>query len=263
MRRVRAPAALALALTACAAGAAFGAPADCRYQPPAVAYAAAPRDDPAFAERHARFAERARAGGVGLLFLGDSLTAGWSRAEPLWRERFGALRPARFGSSGDRVGHLAWRVLDGELDGLDPQAVVLLVGTNDLPTRTPLALAAAIAGVAELVRCKLPRSGVLVLGLLPRADAVLRSGRVVPESRFAADVAAVNRELARRVEVEPRLRFADVGARFLRDGRADRALLFDGLHLSAEGYRVLADALQPELRALGVAAGAAADGKDR
>ena len=175
-------------------------PPSCRFAaPPGTSFEPAPRSDALFLRRHAENLERAHQGGIGLLFLGDSLTQGFQRAPEVWSTRFAALAPANFGISGDRIQHLAWRAGEGgELDAIAPRRVVLLIGTNNLPTREPAALAAGIHATAALVRCKLPQARVLLLGLLPRADTTLGNGRVIPQARFAADIAAVNAELARR-----------------------------------------------------------------
>jgi lysophospholipase L1-like esterase len=225
---------------------------DCAYEPPARSgLDALARHDEAARQRHAQNLERARQGGVGLLFVGDSITQGWTvRAAPLWRERFGAHQPANFGISGDRVEHLAWRLQHGELDGLQPRAVVLLIGANNVPTGRPDRLAAAIRSAAQLVQCKLPRARVLLVGVLPRGERTSGDGQVVSEARYAENIGDVNRELARADDGE-RLRFVDAGARFRgADGKVDRALMPDGLHLSADGYRALADAIEPVLRTM-------------
>jgi lysophospholipase L1-like esterase len=236
----------------------------CTYAPPARSgLDALPRQDEPARDRHAQNLARTRQGGVGLLFVGDSITQGWTvRAASLWRERFGVHQPANFGISGDRVEHLAWRLQHGELDGLQPRAVVLLIGANNVPTGRPDRLAAAIRSTAQLVRCKLPQAQVLIVGVLPRGERTTGDGQVVSEARYAENIGEMNRELA-LADNDEQLHFVDAGARFRgADGKVDRALMPDGLHLSAEGYRVLADAIEPALRTLLHRPAAAARGRE-
>ena len=75
---------------------------------------------------------------IGLLLLGDSITQNYEKAktpdenfQPTW-QRFYAPRAAlNAGFSGDRTEHVLWRLDHGEIDGIRPRAVVLLIGTNN------------------------------------------------------------------------------------------------------------------------------------
>jgi beta-glucosidase len=82
------------------------------------------------------------------------------------------------------------------------------------------------AVVAELRRQK-PDMKVLLLGIFPRASG-------------SDAVRETNEHLAKLADGE-RVVFRDIGARF--PGR----VMPDGLHLNAEGYRIWADAIRPDL----------------
>ena len=60
----------------------------------------------AFIKKHESFLARAKAGPIDLLFLGDSITDGWSKAPHIWERYYGAHRPANFG-----IGDLGPRTL--------------------------------------------------------------------------------------------------------------------------------------------------------
>src|SRR5262245_38655439 len=125
--------------------------------------------------RHQEFVKEAKKGGIDVLFLGDSITDYWSRTGlPVWEERFAPLKAANFGVSGDRTQHLLWRLKNGELEGLKPKAVVVLIGTNNVgQVNGPEPPASAIVGVQAVVaeiRQRLPQSRILLLAVFPRGE---------------------------------------------------------------------------------------------
>src|SRR5215207_11656977 len=101
---------------------------------PNTAIAPEPRD-PNWVKRHEGFVEIAKQGNVDVLFLGDSITDAWRRDPPggekVWDTHFAPLHAANFGISGDRTQHVLWRMENGELDGIKPKAIVLMIGTNN------------------------------------------------------------------------------------------------------------------------------------
>lgn len=95
--------------------------------------------DAGWVKRHEGFVEIAKKGGVDVLFLGDSITDFWRREQTdrqvggkkIWDREFSGLRTANFGISGDRTQHVLWRLQNGELEGIKPKVVVLMIGTNN------------------------------------------------------------------------------------------------------------------------------------
>ena len=69
-----------------------------------------------------------------LIFDGDSITAFWKTPNgyPTWRTHFEMLGAFDFGIAGDRTENLLWRLSQGQVDGLNPKLIVLLIGTNNL-----------------------------------------------------------------------------------------------------------------------------------
>ncbi|MGZ8867058.1 MAG: GDSL-type esterase/lipase family protein, partial [Thermoanaerobaculia bacterium] len=160
-----------------------------------------------FLRAHYAFLERARDPGIGVVFLGDSITNGWSWGEhmQLWDRYFGKYDPANFGIGGDRTEHVLWRIENGELDRVRPKVVVLLIGTNNIGDPAD-EIRRGVVRVAERVREKLPDSKLLVMGIFPRgADA---------NDPKRAKIREVNRGLAKLDDGE-RVRFLDIGERFL------------------------------------------------
>ena len=69
-----------------------------------------------------------------ILFLGDSITDGWhwdTGGKNLWAKHFAPRHAANFGIGYDRIQNVLWRIENGELDGISPEIVILLIGTNN------------------------------------------------------------------------------------------------------------------------------------
>lgn len=218
---------------------------------PAVvdASAAIPKaNNAAFFEKHEAFLARGKAGPVGLLFLGDSITEGWKGRAEIWEKYFGAYQPANFGIGGDQTQHVIWRIENGELDGIDPKVVVLMIGTNNTGAHTAPQIAAANKKIVSLIRTKLPNTKILLLAVFPRGPRTNREGVLVDDGVTRMGIIReVNAELA-RLDDGKNVRFLDIGAKFLgADGTIPKDIMPDQLHLSAQGYQIWADAMQPLL----------------
>ena len=211
-----------------------------------------PRTDPAhWLARHESFVQRAQQGEVDILFLGDSITEGWRECGlNVWKKHYESRRAAAFGIDGDRTQHVLWRLDHGELDGINPRVVVLLIGTNNTgrektdTNKIRNTVSEAIEGVQAIVRKlreKLPDSRILLLALFPRGT---------PNDPQRAQIAAINAALA-TLDDGKMVKFLDIGRKFLEaDGTLSEELVPDLLHLSERGYRAWAEAMEPTLNEL-------------
>src|SRR5215472_10726125 len=123
--------------------------------------------------RHEGFVKQAKAGGIDLLFMGDSITDYWRRPGPtggsnVWAKLYGPRHAANFGIGGDRTQHVLWRIENGELDGLDPKVIVLMVGTNNSGTDSPDQISEGVEKIVAEMRDKCPKSRILLLAVFPR-----------------------------------------------------------------------------------------------
>jgi lysophospholipase L1-like esterase len=208
--------------------------------------------NPEFYEKHARHLRRARSGPVGLLFLGDSITEQWDTVADFWQERYGAHQPANFGIGGDQTHHVIWRIEHGELANVSPKVVVLMIGTNNSAMHSGAEIAAADTKIVRLIREKLPNAKVLLLAIFPRDARPAQDGSISEAARAdavkrRAAIRVANAELA-KLDDGANVRFLDLGPKFLAaDGSIPRDIMPDQLHLSAAGYRIWADAMQPLL----------------
>lgn len=202
---------------------------------------------PRFMELHESFLARGQAGPIGVLFLGDSITYGWRNAPHIWEHYFGKYQPANFGIGGDRTQHVIWRIENGELDGIAPKVVVLMLGTNNTGTNTADEIIAGNRKIVDLIQEKLPETKILLLGIFPRGPRWARNGNPDPWEEKMAIIRDVNAELARWDDGR-RIRYLNITRAFLgNDGSIPNIIMPDQLHPNAAGYQLWAEAMQPLL----------------
>ena len=117
--------------------------------------------------------------------------------------------------------------------------MILLIGTNDLahdgPPRSPELAAEGIRANLLFLRQQLPRTPILLLGLLPRAAS--------PDSELRRKVGAVNRLISGCADGRS-IFYADIGGALLdAQGRLTAEVSPDRLHFSDIGYARLAPLL--------------------
>ncbi len=195
-----------------------------------------PREGP-WMEMHKNFLVQAKKGRVDLLFLGDSITQGWNE-NTVWQRFYGPRHAANFGIGGDRTQHVLWRIQHGELDGIEPKVTVLMIGTNNVSDNNPDEIALGIKTIVAELRCRLPKTKVLLLGVFPRSqmpDAVRERIKMVNEKIAGLDDGS-------------HIRYLDITKAFLNaDGTISADIMPDYLHLSVKGYRIWAEAMEPTL----------------
>lgn len=215
---------------------------------PVDASAAIPKTGNArFFELHEKFLARTKAGSIGVLFLGDSITEGWGRAPHIWEHYYGKYQPANFGIGGDQTQHVVWRIENGELDGINPKVVVFMLGTNNTGSHTAEQIAAADRKIIGMIRTRLPETKVLVLAVFPRGPRKNRDGTPDGWEKRMEIIQAVNADLA-KLDDGKMVRFLDINARFLgNDGTIPNVIMPDQLHPNAAGYQLWAEAMDPLL----------------
>ncbi len=208
---------------------------------------------------HQRLVEQAKAGGIDVLFVGDSITDFWigvssgrATGKEVWDKYFAPLNAADFGYNADRTQHVLWRLQNGEGQGFSPKAIVLMIGTNNLGVarrgvaNSPLrnSIPEAVEGVTAVVkelRKDFPGAKILLLGIFPRDDDQLAKQQIP----------LANKELA-KLDDQQHVFFLDITQNFLGpDGNLNPdAFGADKLHPTAKGYQIWADAIQEPLAKL-------------
>lgn len=200
---------------------------------------------PGFAAAHEKFVAQAKEGKARLVFLGDSITAGWGRQEPIWTEAFGKYDPVNFGIGGDRTQHVLWRIENGELEGIKPQAVVLMIGTNNAGADSAEDIARGITAIVDTIKAKQPQAKILLLAVFPRGEKPDGKPGIAHEK-----LKQVNASIA-KLDDGKIVHYLDIGGEFpLVDGKLSAETMPDFLHLSPAGYQIWADAIEDKLAEL-------------
>lgn len=210
---------------------------------------------------HQAFVLRASQGSAPVVFFGDSITYLMRRGtEPAfnhqtfgarwWDEYIAPMGAVNFGIAGEMTQGLIFRLQSGELaPPLAPQAVVILIGTNNVPgnLHRPTEIAEAIKSITRLVRVRAPGAKILLLDILPRG-ADDDPGAAQDRSK----IAEVNQQL-RPLSDEQTVYHLDLGPAFTHPSGAIRGELFanDGsinLHPNEIGYEIILRSVRDRLR---------------
>jgi beta-glucosidase len=186
---------------------------------------------------------QANPGPVDVLLVGDSITIQWGAS---WAKQFPDRKAVNIGIGGDKTQNVLWRLDHGGVDGLQPKAIVLMIGNNNMFFTPETGVAAAAKGVetcARNLREKFPDAELIVAKILPCH---------APKSRFYEDILLTNAEIEKlNLGADQKIRVLDLTADFLNpDGTIKKALYTpDNIHLSPEGYAAYAARLKPLLEA--------------
>jgi beta-glucosidase len=132
------------------------------------------RDEDWWQLRHQQKLDECQAmqGPLDIIFLGDSITHAWEvEGEPAWQQYYGGQKAINLGYAGDRTEHLLWRIQNGEVDGLSPKLLVLLIGTNNAGHRldTPEEIAVGVLIILKELRARLPNTKIILMAIFPRS----------------------------------------------------------------------------------------------
>jgi lysophospholipase L1-like esterase len=193
-----------------------------------------------------------------IVLIGDSITHFWFGRSahasltppsnvPSVSLAFGQKRVLNLGFGWDRTQNVLWRLDHGEFDGLSPQYVVILIGTNNLTSSAharenpPEQIVEGIAAIVAEVRSRSPASHIVLTAVFPRGNEA--------NSPFRAKVAALDALEAAYARSQPDMTYLDIGKRFIApDGSIPKALMADGVHPTERGYLFWAEALKEVLK---------------
>jgi lysophospholipase L1-like esterase len=195
--------------------------------------------------RHLGFVETASKGNIDLLLHGDSITDWWVQGEAnkaMFDKYFGNIRTANFAIAGDTTQGVLWGLKNGEGQGFQPKAVMLMIGTNNSGASTAPEIAEGIGAIVLEMRKDFPNARILLLAIFPRST---------PSDPIREKLAEVNRIIS-RLDDQKHVFYLDIGSKFL-DERGfflPETFRADNLHPVAKGYDIWGAAVKDKLAEL-------------
>jgi platelet-activating factor acetylhydrolase IB subunit beta/gamma len=171
-----------------------------------------------------------------VIFLGDSITAGWPKD---LRDTVFPQGSINFGAGGDTTANLLWRIRKAIPDQAALQHAVLLIGTNDFRTQSPCQVIAGILAVVDKIAARAPTAMIHLLSILPRGPKL---------EQFQNEIEQVNYTLRQRL-ADDKVNVINVYNLF-RERNAVGHIIYreDNLHLTRAGYEFLTESLSSELK---------------
>ena len=125
---------------------------------------------------------------------------------------------------------MLFRSHNGEGQGFQPKAVMLMIGTNNTGQQTGPEIAEGVGAVVAELRRDFPSAKILLLAIFPRST---------PGDPVRDKIAEVNRIIS-RLDDQKNVFYLDIGNRFLDDKGYFLPDTFrpDNLHLNEKGYRI-------------------------
>lgn len=195
--------------------------------------------------RHEGFVQRAQQGGIDLLLHGDSITDFWALNDDnraMFEKYFGAIKTANFAISGDTTQGVLWGLHNGEGQGFQPKAVMVMIGTNNTAAYSAAEIAEGIGAIVLEMRHDFPDAKILLLAIFPRS---------YPGDPVRDKITDVNKTIA-KLDDQRHVFFMDIGSRFLDDKGYFLPDTFrtDLLHPIAKGYDIWGAAVKDKLAEL-------------
>ncbi len=182
-----------------------------------------------------------------VVFLGDSITQAWEdEGKPAWGKHFASLGALNWGYSGDRTEHLIWRIQNGDIQRINPQAAVILIGTNNTGQNQCPAeeTVSGIKRTLDDLAWKWPNTKIILMSVFPRGatqDDPLRKINTL-----------INEQVKALADGE-RVHLLDINDQFMdKAGNLSKDIFPDLLHLAPAAYDTWGTAVSAKLKELGV-----------
>ena len=185
---------------------------------------------PLWTKRRLEFMRHSAQDKGAVVFLGDSITQGWNSL----KSDFPDLKIANRGIGGDTTRGVWFRLQEDVLD-LDPQAVVLLIGTNDLGNNgDPADAADNIRAILAILEKSNPKMPIIVCKVMPS------------KANVAEKIEKLDALIDDMVKNDPRLTLCDTWTIYANpDGTCKKEEFNDLLHPNKAGYAKWTAALKP------------------
>ena len=216
--------------------------------PPRSASLPVPRSDANSRMAHQQLVDKAKRRGIDIYFVGDSITRRWGASDPQyqpllanWKTNFFGWNAGNFGWGADRIENILWRLQNGELAGVNPKAIVILAGINNVgtgPGDTKMVedVTQGLKAIVDLCRTNAPHATLILTAIFPRndkMDAMPTINKINANVERLADGKDI-----RYININDKL--VDSSGRFF-PGMMNP----DQLHPTVRTYQIWADALRP------------------
>ncbi|HEX3871153.1 MAG TPA: GDSL-type esterase/lipase family protein, partial [Pirellulales bacterium] len=191
-------------------------------------------------ESRSRWARQVQQDQKAVVFLGDSITQGWGDD---FHGKFSGMKLANRGIGGDTTRGMLIRLSEDVLD-LNPSAIVLLLGTNDIEVGIdPEAIARNFQKILAAIKARSPQTPIVLCRMFPSS---------AEKNRPADTIKRVNAFYDAAVKGDPQVIVLDTWTLFAdAKGDANPEWFKDLLHLNPAGYDRWAAALRPVFATLG------------
>lgn len=175
-----------------------------------------------------------------VVFFGDSITQGWGKD---FKGNFEGAKLANRGIGGDTTRGMLIR-LEEDVLALNPGAVVMLMGTNDIEVDVaPKAIGRNFEKIIAAMKSHNPEMPIVLCRMFPSSAEKNRPRETIDEVNALFDAVAKG---------DPQITVLDTWTLFANEeGDADPTWFKDLLHLNPAGYARWAAAIQPVLATLG------------
>ena len=197
---------------------------------------------PAWIERHEAMNSKAKAGGIDLIYIGDSIVQFFeTKGRNVWNRYYAPRKALNLGISGDRTQHVLWRLDNGNLDGISPKLAIVMIGQNNGGHNSAEEIAEGVIAVVQRIRTKLPHTQILLLGIFQRRE------KPTPEREVLANA----NEIVSKLADGKTIHFMDINRLYVQtDGSIPADLMPDFEHPSEKGYQAWAETIEPEVAKL-------------
>jgi len=185
-----------------------------------------------------------------LILIGNSILHSLDNEDrqDVWTEYLNQYITINMGFSGDRTENVIWRILNGEINGINPKLALVLIGTNNtdgnhyLKINTPEELEEGIWKICQIIREKLPQTQILLLGILPYG--------YKPNLRDNIN-RATNKLIADFPGKDPNIHYRNINDIYIDSkGKVIKELMPDYLHPNAKGHLLMFEKLEDDIRQL-------------
>ncbi|GHV91877.1 hypothetical protein AGMMS50268_23800 [Spirochaetia bacterium] len=166
-----------------------------------------------------------------MILIGDSITHYWEGTEAwdILNTKYNN-KITNLGFGADQTQHVIWRLINGEFPvGINPEYVVLMIGTNVSSGDQPASVAAGIGEIIKIINSASPSTKIILLSIFPRGTDNNNARRIFNNS--------VN-NIIKTYNGHLNVMYYDIGQYYMDKNGILTNELYDAdlLHLSSLGY---------------------------